>query len=118
MSWGFVKFELCDSQGKPVPSQHPIVYLAVRFIQRVVKMPGVDNVSYIDMGGDGYWVKGDFNKIAVELTDSRAMQDKLDVAVTALQEIAERKPEVTERNVYFIRNTVMAALKKIGINIG
>ena len=65
----FVPFEICDSNGKPLPTQHPHVYIAVAGITRIVKEPSVDNVTYLDLGSSGVWVRGDYREIACMLNE-------------------------------------------------
>lgn len=65
----FVLFEICDSSGKVVPRQHPKVYIAAPTITRIVKEPDAEDVTYLDLGTTGVWVRGDYRQIADMLND-------------------------------------------------
>ena len=60
----FMMFEICTASGDRIPEQHPYVYIATHSIARIVKQPDQDNITYLDLGETGVWVKGDFNTIA------------------------------------------------------
>lgn len=65
----FLRFEICDASGNVVPRQHPHVYIAVASITRVVKEPDAEDVTYLDLGTSGVWVRGDYIEIAGMLND-------------------------------------------------
>jgi hypothetical protein len=65
----FMPFEICDADGNAVPRQHPKVYIAVMSIMRVVKVPDQEDITYLDLGASGVWVRGDFREIAQALNE-------------------------------------------------
>lgn len=65
----FVPFEICDAEGKPVPRQHARVFIAKKTITRIVKVPDVEDVTYLDLGTSGVYVRGEFDEIAEALNE-------------------------------------------------
>lgn len=65
----FIPFEICDAEGKPVPRQHARVYIAKRSIQRIVKVPDQEDITYLDLGETGVYVRGHFDEIAEALNE-------------------------------------------------
>ena len=60
----FVPFEICTAEGAAVPRQHPRVFIAKRSIMRIVKVPDIEDVTYLDLGETGVYVRGEFDEIA------------------------------------------------------
>ena len=63
----FVKFTICDADGKPVQRQHPEVYIGAKTITRVVKVPDKNDITYLDLGASGVYVRGNYDEIAAVL---------------------------------------------------
>lgn len=65
----FIPFEICDAKGKDVPEQHSRVFISTSTITRIVKVPDIDDVTYLDLGQSGVYVRGDFDLIAEALNE-------------------------------------------------
>jgi hypothetical protein len=72
----FIEFEICTAAGERVERQWPNVYINAKIITRVVKQPDQENVTYLDLGDGGVYVRGDFNDIAAMLSapDARPVE--------------------------------------------
>jgi hypothetical protein len=45
------------------------VFIATRSIARIVKVPDIDDVTYLDLGETGVYVRGEYDEIAQALNE-------------------------------------------------